>query len=81
MLYMTSLIGGVSMQAALITQALTSRDINKQTAAAPAPAKKPLRPAATVQSQNSKTIADDDDAALQVGAKYDCAAHHTLNRI
>ncbi len=68
------------MQAAPTTQALTSRDTNKQTAAAPAPAKKPLRPAAVMQSQTAKTIADDDDAALQVGATCDCAAQRKLKR-
>ena len=55
------------LQAAPVTQALTSRDTNRQSAAAPAPAKKPLRPAVAAQSQNAKVIADDDDAALQVG--------------
>lgn len=48
------------------TQALLSRDTNRQPAAAPPPGKKPLRPAAPSQQQNSKLIADDDDAALQV---------------
>lgn len=57
------------MQAAPATQALASRDTNKQTAAATAPAKKPLRPVAAVHSQNAKAIADDDDAALQVRAE------------
>ena len=57
------------MQAAPVTQALASRDTNKHTAAGTAPAKKPLRPVAAVQSQNAKAIADDDDAALQVRAE------------
>ena len=55
-------------QAAPATQALTSRDTNRQPTAAVVPAKKPLRPAAATHSQNAKTVADDDDAALQVGA-------------
>ena len=52
----------------LTSQALSSRDTNRQPAAAVAPAKKPLRPAAAVHSQSNRGVADDDDAALQVGA-------------
>ena len=53
----------------LAASALSSRDTNKHPAAAAPPSKKPLRPAAAVHCQNAKAIADDDDAALQVGAQ------------
>ena len=61
-----------------VTKALSSRDTNRQPAAAPAPGKKPLRPAAPTQHQNSKPIADDDDAALQVRSALHCMVSHTM---
>ena len=64
-----------------VTQALSSRDTNRQPAAAPPPpGKKPLRPAPT-QHQNSKSIADDDDAALQVRSSLHCLVNHMMTLI
>ena len=61
-----------------VTQALSSRDTNRQPTAAAPPGKKPLRPAATTQQQNSKSIADDDDAALQVGIILLCMVSYLM---